>query len=89
METRIVKIDDSLAVWIAQESDQVGGDDDDLRSIDGMVDSIHEARREPSGRYFGVQFYLEDLLGRPVDLVTRKSLRPELAPHVEREALHV
>lgn len=42
-----------------------------------------------SGRYFGVQFYLEDLLGRPVDLVTRKSLRPELAPYVKKEALHV
>ena len=42
-----------------------------------------------SERYFGVQFYLEDLLGRPVDLVTDKALRPELRPHVEREAVHV
>jgi hypothetical protein len=33
-----------------------------------------------SARYFGVQFYLEDLLGRPVDLVTDKALRPELRP---------
>jgi uncharacterized protein len=39
--------------------------------------------------YFGVQFYLEDLLGRPVDLVTEKTLRPELRPHIEREARHV
>jgi uncharacterized protein len=42
-----------------------------------------------SGRYFGVQFYLEDLLGRPVDLVTRKALRAELRPHIEREAVSV
>lgn len=42
-----------------------------------------------SERYFGVQFYLEDLLGRPVDLVTEKALRPELRPFVEREAIHV
>lgn len=28
-----------------------------------------------SERYFGVQFYLEDLLGRRVDLVTEKALR--------------
>lgn len=42
-----------------------------------------------SERYFGVQFYLEDLLGRPVDLVTDKALRPQLRPYVEREALHV
>jgi predicted nucleotidyltransferase len=36
-----------------------------------------------------VQFYLEDLLGRPVDLVTDKALRPELRPHIEREAISV
>ena len=42
-----------------------------------------------SRRYFGLQFYLEDLLNRPVDLVTDKALRPELRPHVEREAIHV
>lgn len=42
-----------------------------------------------SARYFGVQFYLEDLLGHPVDLVTDKALRPELKPYVEREAVRV
>jgi len=42
-----------------------------------------------SARYFGVQFYLEDLLGRPVDLVTDKALRPELRPYIDREAVHV
>ncbi len=42
-----------------------------------------------SQRYFGVQFYLEDLLGCPVDLVTDKALRPELRPYVEREAIRV
>lgn len=42
-----------------------------------------------SRSYFGVQFYIEDLLGRPVDLVTDKALRPEIRPYVEREALNV
>ena len=42
-----------------------------------------------SQRYFGVQFYIEDLLGRPVDLVTDKALRPELRPYVEAEAVDV
>ncbi len=42
-----------------------------------------------SERYFGVQFYLEDLLGCPVDLVTEKALRAELRPYIEREAVHV
>ena len=42
-----------------------------------------------SERYFGVQFYLEDLFGGAVDLVTEKALRPELRPFVEKEAVHV
>lgn len=41
-----------------------------------------------SKRYFGVQFYLEDLTGLSVDLVTDKALHPELRPYVEREAIH-
>ena len=42
-----------------------------------------------SERYFGLQFYLEDLLGRPVDLVTEKALRERLRPYVERDAIVV
>ena len=42
-----------------------------------------------SARYFGVQFYLEDLLGQSVDLVTDKALREELRPFIEREAVNV
>ena len=42
-----------------------------------------------SARYFGLQFFLEDMLGAPVDLVTDKALRPELRPFIEKEALHV
>ncbi len=42
-----------------------------------------------SKAYFGVQFYIEDLLGRRVDLVTDKALRPRMRPYVEREAVHV
>lgn len=42
-----------------------------------------------SKAYFGTQFYLEDLLGHPVDLVTNKALRAELRPYIEREAVNV
>jgi len=42
-----------------------------------------------SKRFFGVQFYLEDLLGLPVDLVTEKALRPELRPYIEQEQVNV
>ena len=42
-----------------------------------------------SARYFGVLFYLEDLFGCAVDLVSEKALRPELRPFIEKEAVHV
>lgn len=64
----------------ARGSAGVASDIDVLVAFDGPA---------TSARYFGVQFYLEDLLGRPVDLVTDKALRAELRPFVEREAIHV
>ena len=42
-----------------------------------------------SKRYFGAQFYIENLLGHPFDLVTDDVLRTELRPYVEREAIRV
>ena len=42
-----------------------------------------------SRSYFGVQFYIEDLLGRQVDLVTTKGLRAEIRPHIDREKVVV
>ena len=55
-------------------------DVDILVSFDGVA---------TSQRYFSVQFYLEDLLGCSVDLVTEKALRPELRPYIERETIDV
>ncbi len=40
-------------------------------------------------RYFGAQAYLEDLLGRSVDMATHQELRPEIRPYVERDAIDV
>jgi predicted nucleotidyltransferase len=37
----------------------------------------------------GLKFYLEDLLGRQVDLVTTKALRQELRLAIEQEAISV
>ena len=42
-----------------------------------------------SRSYFGTLFYIEDLLGRRIDLVTDKALRAEFRPFVEQEALYV
>jgi predicted nucleotidyltransferase len=63
-----------------RDSASEGSDVDILVAFDGPA---------TSERYFGVQFYLEDLLGCPVDLVTDKALRAELRPYVVREAVHV
>jgi uncharacterized protein len=40
-------------------------------------------------RYMDVKFYLEDHLGRKVDLVSWKSLKPQIRAIVEQEAIHV
>jgi predicted nucleotidyltransferase len=40
-------------------------------------------------RYMGLRLFLEDLLGAPVDLVTRRALKPRLKPYVEQEAQYV
>lgn len=40
-------------------------------------------------RFMDLKFYLEDALDRPVDLVTKKALRPALSTTVEREGVHV
>ena len=71
-----------LAVFGSTARDAAGAGSD----IDILVDFDGPAT---SDRYFGVQFYLEDLLGRPVDLVTEKALRSELRPFIEKEALRV
>ncbi len=40
-------------------------------------------------RYMGLKVFLEDVLGRRVDLVTERALRAELRPSIEREAVRV
>lgn len=39
--------------------------------------------------FFGVQFYLEDLFGCAVDLVSERALRPQLKPYVDRDAIPI
>lgn len=64
----------------ARDAAGEGGDVDILVSFDGPATSKH---------YFGVQFYLEDLLGCSIDLVTDKALRPELRPYIEKDIVHI
>jgi uncharacterized protein len=39
--------------------------------------------------YFDLKTYLEQLLGRPVDLVTEKDLKPRARRHVEKDLIRV
>lgn len=71
-----------LAIFgsVARDEDASGSDVDILVAFEGQA---------TFDRYFDLKFWLEDLLDRSVDLVTEKALRPEMAPQVNREALHV
>lgn len=80
LERRFGVVDLALLGSFARDSATAGSDIDILVRFDGPADWR---------RYFGAQFYIEDLFGRSVDLVTNKALRPELRPRVEREALRV
>ena len=54
------------------------------------VDIIVKFNARPNWKtYFGAQFYLEDLLGRPVDMSTMRELRSEILPYVERDTINV
>ncbi|MFO8072579.1 MAG: nucleotidyltransferase family protein [Polyangia bacterium] len=71
-----------LAVFgsVARGSDREGSD----------IDILVEFDRAPGfDAFMDLKYYLEDLLGVPVDLVTRKALRPRIRKHVEREAIDV
>ena len=62
----------------------------DALSATSDVDLLVEFQTAPGfDRYFDLKFFLEELIGRPVDLVTRGGLRAELRARVEREAIHV
>ena len=65
---------------VARDEAGEGSDVDILVGFDGPA---------TSRQFFGVQFAIEDALGRRVDLVTDKALRAELRPYVEAEAIHV
>jgi predicted nucleotidyltransferase len=64
----------------AREQAREDSDADVLVAFDGPASSA---------QYFGVQFFLEDLLGCKVDLVTEKALRPQLRSFVERDLVDV
>lgn len=71
-----------LALFGSAARDELGPSSD----VDVLVEFAGPAT---FGAYMDLKFYLEDLLGRPVDLVTDKALRDELRPYVEKEMIRV
>ena len=55
--------------------------------IDLLVE--FEPGQKTFDNFMRLAFFLEDLLGRPVDLVTMESLSPYIGPHILREAQYV
>ena len=71
-----------LAVFGSVARDEARADSD----VDVLVEFDGPATFD---QYMGLKMFLEDLLRLPVDLVTPKAVRPQLAPYIEREALRV
>ena len=54
------------------------------------VDILAEFEVAPDWRqYFGAQAYLEEILGRPVDLATSGEIREEIRGFIEKDAISV
>lgn len=72
----------SLAVFgsVARGDDHETSDVDILATFEGRV---------TFDRYMGLKLELEDLLGRPVDLGTPQTLRPELRDRIAKDLIHV
>jgi len=72
----------SLALFgsIARGEDRPGSDVDILVEFEGPA---------TFDRYMELKFFLEELLGCRVDLVTRKALKPRLRSYVEKEVIYV
>lgn len=72
----------SLAIFgsVARDEARADSDVDILVEFEGPV---------TFDRYMDVKFYLEDHLGKRVDLVSRRSLKPMIRDKVEKEEIYV
>ena len=53
------------------------------------LDVLVDFKGRPTFDHFmGLRFFLEDLTGMRVDLVTRQALRPQLSSAITQEAIH-
>jgi uncharacterized protein len=71
-----------LAIFgsVARDEARDDSDIDILVAFEGRADF---------DRFMELRFYLEDLLGSRVDLVTQKAVRPPIRPYIEKDLIHV
>ena len=70
----------SLFGSVAREEDRPNSDVDILVEFKGKA---------TFDRYMDTKFYLEDLLGCKVDLVTAKAIKPRMKPYIMQDLVHV
>ena len=72
----------SLSIFgsVARGEELPGSDVDILVEFNG---------RATFDRYMDTKFYLEELLGCKVDLVTPKAIKPRMKPYIMRDLIHV
>jgi predicted nucleotidyltransferase len=71
-----------LAIFgsVARDEARPDSDVDILVEFEGVV---------TFDRYMDLKFYLEDNLGTRVDLVSKRTLKPQIRPSIEQEAIPV
>ncbi len=53
------------------------------------IDILVEFEKPTFDRYMDLKFYLEDLLKKRVDLLTKEAIRPEIRESIEKDAVLV
>lgn len=62
------------------------GEDHPGSDVDILVEFSGHATFD---RYMDTKFYLEELLGREVDLVTPKAIKPRMKPYIMQDLINV
>jgi predicted nucleotidyltransferase len=70
----------SLFGSVARDEERSDSDIDILVEFEG---------RATFDRFMDTKFYLEEILGRKVDLVTPEAIKPRMAPYIMRDLIHV
>ena len=55
--------------------------------VDFLIDFYPEKKNYDN--FIGLTFFLEELIGRKIELVTRQSLSPYIGPHILKQVEHV